>query len=178
MATRRLPTGLVLSAAMLLLAGCAAPTAYAPAADDAGLSGRGFSEQRLETDRYRVAFSGNSLTPRETVETYLLYRAAEITLAGGHRYFRIVEQDTEAHTRYRTSVSGYGFAPYRYGYFPGTVPLTTDLAHPITRYDAVANVLVGVGSPQEGDDRTYDARDVVARLGPTIVRPETAGAAG
>ena len=30
-------------------------------------------------DRWKVSFSGNSLTDRNTVETYLLYRAAELT---------------------------------------------------------------------------------------------------
>jgi hypothetical protein len=44
-------------------------------------SSRGYSEQQIENNRFRVQFAGNSLTDRKTVETYLLYRAAELTKA-------------------------------------------------------------------------------------------------
>ena len=47
-----------------LVAGCTQPTPYAPAVD-----GKGYKEQQLENDRYRVSFTGNSATPRETVTT-------------------------------------------------------------------------------------------------------------
>ena len=45
--------------------------------------GYGFSEQRIEDDRYRITFRGNSSTSRETVENSLLYRAAELTVQTG-----------------------------------------------------------------------------------------------
>lgn len=50
---------LVLST-LLLLAACGTATPYQPALD-----GYGFKEQKIEGNRYRVSFSGNSLTPRE-----------------------------------------------------------------------------------------------------------------
>ncbi len=40
----------------------------------------GYTSAQLAPDRWQVTFSGNSLTSRETVEDYLLYRAAELTL--------------------------------------------------------------------------------------------------
>ena len=46
-----------------LLAACATPAYYQPMHDEVG-----YGEQKLEANRYRVWFSGNSLTPRETVE--------------------------------------------------------------------------------------------------------------
>ena len=44
-----------------VLAGCAGgPTPYAPAGD----SRYGLTEQQVESDRFRISFSGNSLTDR------------------------------------------------------------------------------------------------------------------
>ena len=80
------------------------------------------------TDRYRVSFAGNNLTPREKVEDFLLYRAAEVTLDSGNDYFVLVDQDTERFTNFRTTTTGFGGfsglygSPYRFGgvwYGPG-----------------------------------------------------------
>ena len=40
----------------------------------------GYAETQLDVNRVRVSVAGNGETSRETVETYLLYRAAELTL--------------------------------------------------------------------------------------------------
>ncbi|MEO0362560.1 MAG: hypothetical protein AAF322_15680, partial [Pseudomonadota bacterium] len=61
----------IAAAAAAALAACATPTPYQPKTSDGG-----FTESRVETGRYRVAFAGNSLTDRDTVERYLLFRAA------------------------------------------------------------------------------------------------------
>ncbi len=153
-----------------LIAGCTQPTPYAPAVD-----GKGYKEQQLETDRYRVSFTGNSATPRETVENYLLYRAAEVTLQSGHDHFRVVTQEIESETVYRTTLSGinsFGFSRFRYHYQPFFADLATGSSRPITSYEALANIIVIAGEPNQDDDQTYDARDVVEKLGPTIVRPQ------
>ncbi len=50
----------------------------------------GYSEQQLEPNRWRVTFSGNSLTDRRTVENYLLYRSAELTLSQGFDWFSTI----------------------------------------------------------------------------------------
>jgi len=76
-----------LSAASVLgLSACVTATPYQMAAPGTAQAG-GYAEMRVENDRWRVTFSGNSLTSRETVETNLLYRAAELTLAQGHDWF-------------------------------------------------------------------------------------------
>jgi len=59
------------------LTACATPTPYQPNIRGQAASG-GYSEVRIEPDRFRVNFAGNSLTSRETVEGYLLFRAAEL----------------------------------------------------------------------------------------------------
>ena len=49
-----------------LLAGCMTPTPYAPRTDG---QKTGYTDRALTQTRYRVTFTGNSVTPRETVET-------------------------------------------------------------------------------------------------------------
>lgn len=159
-----------LALVLLSLAACATPTPYQPAID-----GNGYGEQRLEADRYRVWFAGNAVTPRQTVENYLLYRAAEITLETGHHWFRIADHDTEAHTEYWTTgcaVGGPGFAWYRQGHGPFD-PTYCDMTNrPSTRYAAFAVISVHTGSRPANDDQTYTAIEVVEALGPTLLRPE------
>ena len=87
--TTRLPRPILLVAACLALSACASATPYQPAEKRDG-----FWDQKVEENRYLVTFRGNSATPRDIVETYLLFRAAEITLESGHDWFRIAEQDT------------------------------------------------------------------------------------
>ncbi|MBY8977986.1 hypothetical protein KHP62_19400 [Rhodobacteraceae bacterium NNCM2] len=161
------------TAAPLALAGCVGPTPYSPAVER-----NGYADHPLEADRYVVSFAGNSQTSRETVETYLLYRSAEVTLAAGKDWFRVANQDTEAQTRYRSFDTGFGaagFGPYfyrsgfNYGYFGG---VGTATSVPITRYEAYANILVFDGEKPEGDPGAYDARSVIETLGPRVVRPE------
>ena len=77
-----------------LLTACATATPYQPNVPGQQATG-GFTDQRLESDRYRVTFAGNSLTSRETVEGYLLFRAAELTVQQGFDWFSIVDRNTD-----------------------------------------------------------------------------------
>ena len=43
----------------------------------------------------------------------------------------------------------------------------------IERFEASAEILLGKGAKPSGDPRAFDARDVMANLGPTIQRPAT-----
>jgi len=156
-------------------AGCVSPTLYAPARG----AGEGYSEQKIEEDRYRVTFVGNSDTPRETVETYLLYRAAELTLEKGYDAFLVAERRTEATTEYEVALAppvygvyhhGRGYRPfpyYAYGY-----PWCYEVRRPVSReYEATVHVLLRRG-PAPDDPRAYDAHEVVQNLGPSIRRPD------
>ena len=168
--TRQAGAHFALLIGALLLAACGSPTPYQPVTD-----GHGYAEQSLETDRYRVTFSGNSLTPRETVENYLLYRAAEVTLERGFDYFVVAEEDVERNTQYRTTYSGVGapigsFYGSRFrGPFFGS-GFSTATSRPINSYEAYANILLRRGEKPADNPEAYDARDVLARLDPTIVR--------
>ena len=104
-------------AALTLISACATSTPYQQAADGQW----GYNQQQIEDNRWTVSFAGNSLTDRQTVETYLLYRAAELTQQNGFDHFRVADSDTNEKTRVVASPSAFydpfysGFAcDYRY----------------------------------------------------------------
>lgn len=148
----------------VLLVGCTQPTPYQPATD-----GYGFSDQQIESDRYRVTFAGNMVTPRDTVQNYLLYRAAQLTRETGHDYFVIVDQGVERSTVYQgTGYGGFGTGPYGGGWLGGG----SGTAYPIDSYTAFADIVVASGPKPAGDVDAYGANDVLQRLAPTLVQTE------
>lgn len=158
-----------LGAALVLmtLGACTSPTPYQPVAD-----GFGYAEQQLEDNRYRVTFAGNADTSRDTVETYLLYRAAELTVDGGFDYFKVANQNIERSTRYFGTVdpflaSSFDRGRYRRSSFMGSA--TVD-AQPIDEYTAFADILVFEGEKPDDDVNAYDARDVLGRLRGLVIR--------
>jgi hypothetical protein len=158
-----------------ILAACVTPTPYQPAPP----RGFGYSEVRLDQNKFRVTFRGNSLTPRETVEDYLLYRAAELTLQNGYSHFLIVGRDTEAKTSYRYWIDSYGGRGWFYHGFPGWYRDPwhrpwggTYDAQPITTYTATAEIILVKGAVQDGEARAFDAQQVLVQVGPRVVRPE------
>lgn len=170
---------LVLAAAALLAA-CATATPYQPGAPNA----YGFQEQQIENNRLRITFRGNTMTDRATVETYLLYRAAELTLERGHDYFIVANRDTEEHSR----LQGTGPRPPRFGfdywYFSprrGWSPWYDSFwdepssYREVTRYEAVAEIAMFSGQKPADDANAFDAREVQSNLQGRIVRPPPAG---
>ena len=160
--------------AAALLAACATQTPYGPRDE----YGYGFSETRIESDRYRVSFSGNSLTDRETVETYLLYRAAELTMQNGYDWFEIVDRDIDRERQRRRS-AGYAGSPFYYSYFHpyyGWIPAydpfwsTRDYYRESTRYQASAELKMGSGEKPDSP-RAYSAREVQINLAASIQTP-------
>jgi hypothetical protein len=169
-------SGLLLLALLFpVLAGCASPTPYAPLSDRFG-----YKDSSIESNRYRVSFSGNSSTDRETVETYLLYRAAELTLEKGAAYFLVVERDVEKTDRYLNysyepfGYAGYGYYGYHGGYyFRHRVYAGPDESVPISRYEAIAEIVVGGPGLSDNKADLYMAKEVIENLGPKIVRPKS-----
>lgn len=158
----RRPAGIALA---LLLAACTGnPTPYQPA-----VAGYGYMDQQLEENRYRVSFAGNELTPPETVQNYLLYRAAEITLESGFDYFSVVDRNLDRSTTYWGSGQTFLDSGYvtRHGDIVG-FGTSSYSAHPIDRYTAYADVVMFEGQKPPDDVNAYDARDVLRRLDPTI----------
>lgn len=181
-------------ASLLIVGACATATPYQRADDGA----RGYADQQIETDRWMVSFSGNSLTDRETVETYLLYRAAELTDQQGYDWFRVVRRDTDedsrlvgtgfSHSPWDPFYSGFycdyrfygarGYrlrhpAFYRHGFHdPWGYGYGPSQYREIVRYEASAEIILGRG-PKPGDDPAYfTADEVLMNLAGQIVRPE------
>ena len=159
--------------ATLGLAACeTAPTPYQPAS----ASAPGYSEMRIENDRYRINFKGNSSTDRDVVETYMLYRAAELTLQNGYDIFTVAHRETDKDVRIR-SYGGYYGAYWGYPYYwrggwwdpywgawGGGPSYSTS-----TSYEGNIEILMGRG-PKGDDPNTFDAREVTQNLGGAIQR--------
>lgn len=163
-----------------LLAACTTATPYGPASQGGGY---GFSDQRIEENRFRITFRGNSSTSRETVENSLLYRAAELTVDQGYDYFVVVENDTEATSSFRGSSYPafygrygfgypfhrpfYGFPYYAYGFGWG-YPYDTYVRE-IRRYSAVTFVTMHRGAKPDDNPNAFTARDVLVNLRPLVL---------
>lgn len=109
--TKRLPKIAALAASLFLI-GCMTPSPYAPRSER---DTTGYTDRSLAQNRYRVTFTGNSATPRETVEGYLLLRAAEVTQAAGYTYFVFDNRNTNVSTRFQAT-PGLGDPFYGGGY--------------------------------------------------------------
>lgn len=157
------------------LVACATQTPYGPAASSWGY---GYEDTQIEENRYKISFKGNSVTDLDTVETYLLYRAADLTLQSGYDWFEIVERDVDTQRRYSGThtdpfgMHGFGlryFHPH-YGWISYRGRHDISLRE-ITRYEATAEVRFGLGEKPADNARAYDAADVQRNLSGKIVRP-------
>lgn len=185
-AARRPPAVLAPLAALALFA-CASPTPYQPLGTRGTGASGGYASQQIEQNRFRVSFSGNQLTSRERVENYLLFRAAELTVQNGYDGFTVVRRDTDRDVRTRVRPDPFGPGPfgywapywsyygpygwrgwdpwYRQPFFTSTVDVDT-----VERYEATAEIVMFRGARSD-DPMSFDARQVMAHLGPTIELP-------
>ncbi len=192
----RVLAGLVIG---LTLAACVASTPY----ESASRTGYGYSDQRIESDRYRVTFRGNAATSRETVENYLLLRSAEITLENGYDYFIVVENDTEARSYYSSLYGssfhgGFhnGFGPFyggggfgrrgfrggfgRFGafpYYPYGFGYGADYYggsyRENTQYSAIAFIALFKGEKPKNESAAFNAREVADNLRPLVQQDQS-----
>ena len=166
--------GIPLVLAAGLLAACMGPTPYQPRLEG---QSTGYTDRALTQNRYRVTFTGNSATPRETVESYLLLRAAEVTRAAGYTSFMFDTRNTKANRSYQTVPygpdpfwgPGYGWGRRGYfGYWGGWgfpyEPNYDVIVH--TNYDAYAEIVMLTPDQASREPRAINAADVIARLGP------------
>lgn len=158
--------------ALLSVSACVTgPTPYQPRAED-GL--HGYSEQALERDRVRVVFRGNFLTPQETVENYLLYRAAELTLERGYRFFVPSLHKVEGDVQQRAVVTGVatGFGWHGAPFGSSLIIVDSFPAQGAESYRASAVFKLLEEAPAQHAINAFDAREVLDTLGPTVIRPE------
>ena len=182
---------LLAATAALALSACATATPYQPAGTG-GVRG-GYAEQRLENDRFRVTFAGNSVTSREDVEMGLLLRSAELTTQNGFDWFATVNRATDRDTRYSSFGSprpGFGYSPFYGRYSPywgpswrwygrGSWSSWNDPfwgrddfdVRQIDRYEATSEIVMGRGPKPANDPNAFDAREVIDNLGGRVTRP-------
>ena len=180
MNTRFLKPVLLVTAAALALSACASATPYGPVGPNTRY---GYSEQRVDADRYRVSFAGNSVTSREQVEMSLLLRAAELTLESGYDWFETNNRATDRDTRYSTSPSplsarygrywGPSWRFYRGGLWSRWDPFWGDDfdVRQIDRYEASSEIIMGRGPKPADNADAFDAREVVSNLSGRVTRP-------
>ncbi len=185
---------LLATAAALTLSACETATPYQPLDAHHARASGGYTDQQVEADRWRVTFAGNSLTSRETVERYLLFRAAQLTTGQGYDWFTTVQRHTNKDTDYIGDYGG-GWGGYwgpewglyrrgfgwGYGYWggagfggwggPGWGGGPIDVEQ-VSQFQATAEIIVGHGSKPSNDPRAFDARAVVAHLQPAIKYPK------
>ena len=145
------PSLIALAAATLALSACASLAPYGPASSP---TGQGYVEQRIESDRYRVTYSG--VGAPGPVSDLAFRRAAELTLAEGYDWFEVTQRWIDGRPDsaggFRPNVS-IGAGSSRYG-----------------RY-STSGVGVGVGLNFSGPSPTATALEIVLGRGTRPERP-------
>ncbi len=177
-----------MATATAMLAGCETATPYQPlGARGTGASG-GYSDQQITSDIWRVTFVGNTLTSRQTVENYLLYRAAQLTVQQGYDSFTIVNRATDRNVETRINTDPAFAGPYgwwrpSWRYYGGFGwrswdpwyggPFWADNidVSTVSKYEATAEIKMSKGTMPD-DKASFDARQVLANLGPSIQMPK------
>lgn len=165
----------LLLVAVTSLAACVSATPYRQAQHQ---NDYGYQEQKIEQDRYRLSFAGNAETSRQTVENYLLFRAAELTVQEGKDYFIVTNSDTERTTEQQSTVVGdsrfhFGFGHHsRYGHHHGFGLGFNVFSTSYDDYEAFGVIVLKSGKKPADNFDAYDARQVLENLGQSILGTE------
>lgn len=157
----------LIAVAGLVLSACAS---LAPYGAQMGPGGQGYSEQRIESNRFRVTYNGVG-APGPVMDRALL-RAAELTTAEGYDWFEVTQRWTDGRLDsaggMRPSVSiGAGSSSYggRYGNYRSSgvgVGVGLNFSGP-SPTSTTLEVVMGSGSKPDRPN-AYDARSVQDRL--------------
>jgi len=158
----------------LVVTACTTVTPYKPA--DGGRYG--YSEQRIEDNKYRIVFSGNTRTDLSTVEHYILLRAAEITLANGGGHFITQDASTDVDRTFQSNGTvlgggGFGRPGFFYGGFGGGgFGNTFNTTRERQAYTIGTIIEFYPGPKPAGIPTAYNAQSVVNNIGPSVLLPE------
>ena len=155
----------IMPAVAVALAACTTPTVFAPMT---GPSSAGFTETRIEADRWRVTFRGGSDAGPERVADLALLRAAQLTLQQGDDWFRVTQRYGEAlPPRGPTLSVGAGSSNYgwrggsSFGVGVGGIPLG---GGPLI--SETLEIVMAKGDAPKGDPAVYDAHSVEQTIRP------------
>lgn len=151
--------------ALLLAATLAACASTAPYGAASKPGGAGYSEMRIENDRYRITYRGAANA--EAANNHALYRAAELAVQQGYDWFIVDQRMVEPGQRSGPSVSvGVGGGSYGRR---SSVGVGTSVGIPIgggAKADASLEARFGRGT-KPADANAYDARQIMQSLRPT-----------
>ena len=107
----------------------------------------GYSEKKLEDNRFLVTFNGNGWTDSRKISDFALRRSAEVTLENGFKYFKIEKNSNE---KIRQPAYGTGLA----GIMAGQLIPKPSTSHVIICYKKGPYV----------SEEIYDAQQVVEQI--------------
>lgn len=153
--------------ALALLAGCATePPYFGPIGNG---HDTGYSDQQIDQTHFRVTYQGNSQTTRDTVETFLLLRAAQVAAQAGYPSFMFDTRDTKAKTYYFTTFTGWpGWRGYGWYGWDGAPFDEESESRPVTRYEAYAEIVLLTADQAAKDPRALNAQSVIGHLSPLV----------
>lgn len=153
----------VLAFSALAVSACAS---LAPYGQQMGPRGQGYSEQRIESNRYRVSYNG--VGAPGPVADRALYRAAQLTLDNGYDWFEVTQRWTDGRPDsaggVRPNVS-IGAGSSRYGGYRSSgvgVGLGFDLSGP-SATSTTLEIVMGRGEQPQGG-QVFGARGLMDSL--------------
>ena len=155
----------LIAASALVLSACASLAPYGP---QQSARGQGFSEQQIETNRFRVVYNG--VGAPGPVADRALFRAAQLTVDQGYDWFEVTQRwidgrpDSAGGVRPSVSI---GAGTGRYGGWSTSdvgVGLGFDLSGPQPT-STTLEIVMGHGAKPDRPD-AYDARRVQDALRP------------
>lgn len=160
---------------LLVLQSCAAD--YGPEETFGGITINGYKDALMDADTVIVTFDGNRSNSSHTLNSYVLYRAAEITIQNGYDHFIILSMSNSSMNVEVTSRGTTHFAtipPKVYPVVYNSTKIESTRTTQSNTYDPTAvnknHSITAVIKMFKGNPRNfrnaYDARDVIAHLGP------------
>lgn len=143
-----------------ILAACVSPGPPVYTANNE--TGFGYSETRIENNRYQIVYRGSGGMRPETVESYALRRAAELTIQNSYEWFRVVNRSIARDSRGGVGL-GVGVGGGTYGRHTGVgVGVGGDVGQIGAQdfFTVQIEVLLGKGNVT-GDDNIYDAKSIL-----------------
>ena len=141
--------------------------------------GIGYSDQQIDHNTFFVSYKGNASASRQTVETYLLRRCAEVTLAAGYDYFVIVGTNSSEQvvpftlpgsSTSQSTGSAQVYGSSIYGSSTTTTSYTPPQAFAFS-LPQVNTTIKGFHGEKPNDNAVaYDAREVIKYVGPQVKR--------
>lgn len=140
---------------LAFLLGCATP--YQPA----GFRG-GYDQLQLDANTFRVEFRGNGYARRQRVDTYLLYRCAELTVQQGYDYFVTVSGETDTSIHSFTTPGSFSATTTHSGYSSHTTgTIMQGQTYRVRKHEGVAVIKMFKGEKSSDHPAAFDAKELM-----------------